>query len=242
MKYFLFNLKHSLASFFAYLTFPKECSLCGKIAYAMPLCVDCEKKLISEKITNRCKSCGKELFFEKDFCMKCRQKERFFENCESVYPIFSYVLQKKKLLYMWKVANHREMVFFFGKVCFPIFQERFKNIPIVPVPPRPNKIAEKGWDQIEDLVWILEKKYKLKICRLLERTTKIQQKKLGKEDRLSESKHSYVAKTVKNRKIPKEIVLLDDVITTGSTINSCKEVLLSLGVEKIHCVSLFIVP
>ena len=128
MKYFLFNLKHSLASFFAYLTFPKECSLCGKIAYAMPLCVNCEKKLISEKITNRCKSCGKELFFEKDFCIKCRQKERFFENCESVYPIFSYVLQKKKLLYMWKVANHREMVFFFGKVCFPIFQERFKNM------------------------------------------------------------------------------------------------------------------
>ena len=182
------------------------------------------------------------LFFEKDFCMKCRQRERVFDNCETVYPIFSYVLQKKKLLYMWKVANHRELVFFFGKLCNAVFQEKYKDIPIVPVPPRPNKIAEKGWDQIEDLVWILEKKYKLKIYRLLERTTKIQQKKLGKEDRLSESKHSYVAKSVENMKIPKEIVLLDDVITTGSTINSCKEVLLSLGVEKIHCVSLFIVP
>ena len=242
MKYYLFTTKHSLASFFSYLTFPKECGLCGKNAYAMPLCTACEKRLLSEKIQNRCKGCGKELFFEKDFCMKCRQRERVFDNCETVYPIFSYVLQKKKLLYMWKVANHRELVFFFGKLCNAVFQEKYKDIPIVPVPPRPNKIAEKGWDQIEDLVWILEKKYKLKIYRLLERTTKIQQKKLGKEDRLSESKHSYVAKSVENMKIPKEIILLDDVITTGSTINSCKEVLLSLGVEKIHCVSLFIVP
>lgn len=242
MKYYLFTIKHSLASFFSYLTFPKECGLCGKNTYAMPLCTACEKRLLSEKIQNRCKGCGKELFFEKDFCMKCRQRERIFDNCETVYPIFSYVLQKKKLLYMWKVANHRELVFFFGKLCNAVFQEKYKDIPIVPVPPRPNKIAEKGWDQIEDLVWILEKKYKLKIYRLLERTTKIQQKKLGKEDRLSESKHSYVAKSVENMKIPKEIVLLDDVITTGSTINSCKEVLLSLGVEKIHCVSLFIVP
>ena len=242
MKYYLFTIKHSLASFFSYLTFPKECGLCGKNAYAMPLCTACEKRLLLEKIQNRCKGCGKELFFEKDFCMKCRQRERVFDNCETVYPIFSYVLQKKKLLYMWKVANHRELVFFFGKLCNAVFQEKYKDIPIVPVPPRPNKIAEKGWDQIEDLVWILEKKYKLKIYRLLERTTKIQQKKLGKEDRLSESKHSYVAKSVENMKIPKEIVLLDDVITTGSTINSCKEVLLSLGVEKIHCVSLFIVP
>ena len=242
MKYYLFTIKHSLASLFSYLTFPKECGLCGKNAYAMPLCTACEKRLLSEKIQNRCKGCGKELFFEKDFCMKCRQRERVFDNCETVYPIFSYVLQKKKLLYMWKVANHRELVFFFGKLYNAVFQEKYKDIPIVPVPPRPNKIAEKGWDQIEDLVWILEKKYKLKIYRLLERTTKIQQKKLGKEDRLSESKHSYVAKSVANMKIPKEIVLLDDVITTGSTINSCKEVLLSLGVEKIHCVSLFIVP
>lgn len=242
MKYYLFTIKHSLASFFSYLTFPKDCGLCGKNAYAMPLCTACEKRLLSEKIQNRCKGCGKELFFEKDFCMKCRQRERIFDNCETVYPIFSYVLQKKKLLYMWKVANHRELVFFFGKLCNAVFQEKYKDIPIVPVPPRPNKIAEKGWDQIEDLVWILEKKYKLKIYRLLERITKIQQKKLGKEDRLSESKHSYVAKSVENMKIPKEIVLLDDVITTGSTINSCKEVLLSLGVEKIHCVSLFIVP
>lgn len=242
MKYYLFTIKHSLASFFSYLTFPKECGLCGKNAYAMPLCTACEKRLLSEKIQNRCKGCGKELFFEKDFCMKCRQRERIFDNCETVYPIFSYVLQKKKLLYMWKVANHRELVFFFGKLCNAVFQEKYKDIPIVPVPPRPNKIAEKGWDQIEDLVWILEKKYKLKIYRLLKRTTKIQQKKLGKEDRLSESKHSYVAKSVENMKIPKEIILLDDVITTGSTINSCKEVLLSLGVEKIHCVSLFIVP
>lgn len=242
MKYYLFTIKHSLTSFFSYLTFPKDCGLCGKNAYVMPLCTACEKRLLSEKIQNRCKGCGKELFFEKDFCMKCRQRERIFDNCETVYPIFSYVLQKKKLLYMWKVANHRELVFFFGKLCNAVFQEKYKDIPIVPVPPRPNKIAEKGWDQIEDLVWILEKKYKLKIYRLLERTTKIQQKKLGKEDRLSESKHSYVAKSVENMKIPKEIVLLDDVITTGSTINSCKEVLLSLGVEKIHCVSLFIVP
>ena len=122
MKYFLFNLKHSLASFFAYLTFPKECSLCGKIAYAMPLCVNCEKKLISEKITNRCKSCGKELFFEKDFCMKCRQKERFFENCESVYPIFSYVLQKKKLLYML------EMMLLLVELSIEIFLKKAKLI------------------------------------------------------------------------------------------------------------------
>ena len=178
-----------------------------------------------------------------------QSKKHWIQSIEirKIHKNSNFSKEENTVLFLWKIIQLLSIKFLCiglndDCVCFPIFQERFKNIPIVPVPPRPNKIAEKGWDQIEDLVWILEKKYKLKICRLLERTTKIQQKKLGKEDRLSESKHSYVAKTVKNRKIPKEIVLLDDVITTGSTINSCKEVLLSLGVEKIHCVSLFIVP
>ena len=36
MKYYLFTIKHSLASFFSYLTFPKECGLCGKNAGHQP--------------------------------------------------------------------------------------------------------------------------------------------------------------------------------------------------------------
>ena len=90
----------------------------------------------------------------------------FFEF-ESVFPVFTYVLQKKRLLYLWKVANNRFMVYFFAKILANILKEKYKDIPIVPVPPRPNKIKEKGWDQIDDLVSILEKKYKFSVIKLV---------------------------------------------------------------------------
>ena len=242
MKYFLFIFKHFWFTFFSYLCFPMECELCKKAAYFMPICPDCEKRLISEKIVNRCQSCGKELFFEKDLCIKCRNDDIRLQGFLSVYPRYSYVLQKKRLLYLWKVANNRSFLFFFAKAIFRVLQDKYQNIPVVPVPPRPNKIRDKGWDQIEDLVFILENKYKVKVLRILERITETQQKKLSKDERFSESKNSYLAKNPIPENLPEEVVLIDDVITTGATMNSCREILTSLGITKIHVVSLFIVP
>ena len=130
MKYFLFIFKHFWFTFFSYLCFPMECELCKKSAYFMPICPDCEKRLISEKIVNRCQSCGKELFFEKDLCIKCRNDDIRLQGFLSVYPRYSYVLQKKRLLYLWKVANNRSFVFFFAKAIFRVLQDKYQNIPV----------------------------------------------------------------------------------------------------------------
>ena len=249
MKYFLFCFKHFCLTFFSFLSFPETCNFCGKSSFGIPICSCCQKKLISTKIENRCKICGKELFFEKNFCTNCRTENSRFLGFESVYPVFSYVLQKKRLLFLWKIQNHRSMGFFFAKIISNIIIEKYPNIPIVPVPPRQKKILEKGWDQIEDLASILENKYNLSILRILERINETEQKKLSKDERLSKSKNSYMVKKsfleeIENKKIniPREVIILDDVITTGSTLCSCKDILCSLGIEKIHGLSLFIVP
>ena len=41
--------------------------------------------------------------------------------------------------------------------------------------------------------------------------------------------------------VPKTVVLLDDVITTGATVEQCGKILKSLGVEKVFALSIFIV-
>ena len=243
MNVFIFDFKHKLNSAFSFLSFPKKCEYCNNSCYSIPLCKKCQERLQKEISQKRCKRCGKELFFEINLCTKCRKEDSLFFEFESVFPVFTYVLQKKRLLYLWKVANNRFMVYFFAKILANILKEKYKDIPIIPVPPRPNKIKEKGWDQIDDLVSILEKKYKFSVIKLLARKSKNQQKKLSKEDRIIESQNSYEPKKdIKLEKIPKEVIWLDDVITTGSTILSCKKALNQFGIEKVHGVSLFMVP
>lgn len=243
MNVFLFDFKYKLNSVISYLSFPMKCEYCKKTCYSIPICKRCQEILQKQLPLKRCKKCGKELFFEMDFCTKCRKEDSPFLDFETVYPVFTYVLQKKRLLYLWKVANNRFMVYFFAKILATVLKKEYKDIPIVPVPPRPNKIKEKGWDQIDDLVSILEKKYKICVKKLLIRKSKNQQKKLSKEYRLIESQNSYEPKKdIKPEEIPKEVILLDDVITTGATLTSCKKVLNQLGIEKVYGVSLFMVP
>ena len=153
------------------------------------------------------------------------------------------------------MQNLRMLSPFFAKMIFEALckidgsSEVSKEV-IIPVPPRKGKIAEKGWDQIEDLCLFLNKRYGCKICRLLKRNSSVQQKKLKREERLSLIHSAYELKSSASLKkilkpyggkIPKKVWLLDDVCTTGSTIESCAHALKEAGVECVKVITLFIV-
>ena len=86
----------------------------------------------------------------------------------------------------------------------------------------------------------LEKRYGLRVMRLLERNTSGQQKKLSRSQRLESIKTAYSLKPFTGL-LPQEVTLVDDVCTTGSTLESCAEILKSAGIEKVHAVTLFTV-
>ncbi len=121
---------------------------------------------------------------------------------------------------------------------------------IVPVPPRKGKIRKNGWDQINDLCLFLEKLYGYKVLKLLDRHSLKQQKKLNREERLETIKSAYslvpqkkLSKELKKTggNLPAEVCLLDDVCTTGATIEACAKILKEVGIEKVNVITLFIV-
>ncbi len=106
----------------------------------------------------------------------------------------------------------------------------------VPVPPRPGKIKETGWDQVEYLVkQILSLSKETKVCRCLKRSKSKVQKKLDRKERLENMKGRIYLKTAP----PKIALIIDDVITTGSTLEVCSEVLKEGGTEKVYGLCLF---
>ena len=86
---------------------------------------------------------------------------------------------------------------------------------------------------------ILKRKYKLPVKKLLIRKGKKAQKTLSRENRAENLRKSIgIEKNIKN--IPASVVLLDDVFTTGTTINECAGILKSAGVEKIYSLTIAI--
>ncbi len=231
----------------------EECVCCSRLSGAIPLCKTCKQNLFLEsKIdTKRCSVCGKVLISEINICYNCRFVP-VLTNIEKSFPMFSYRLWKKNLLFAWKSENKRVLSPLFAEFVYNHFISVVKslgldnNIPIVPIPPRPNKIKNKGWDQIDELCYYLKKMYGLKVLPILRRLTKIQQKKLDRKQRLNQIIKSYTLKN-KNilkkylKNIPEQVFLIDDVITTGSTINSCAALLKGIGIKKVYDISIFIV-
>ena len=100
------------------------------------------------------------------------------------------------------------------------------------------KIKKMGWDQVEEIASILENIYNIKVQRLLQRNSTKQQKKLHRQERLSTIGTSYSLKQ-EVYDVPQKVVVLDDIITTGATLESCAKVLKEAGVKEVYGISLY---
>ncbi len=198
-----------------------------------------------------CQACGKRLLSEKGFCTSCRN-ERVIQSLDWVRSILPYRLWTKNLMFAWKMMESRDISFILAKAAYLAMEKLYgKELPaLVPVPPRPGKIHHKGWDQIQDLAFLLHHVYGIRVLNLLSRTQKIQQKKLDRIARLQQDEDRYVLSGKGRRLVEcmgkswmevQEILLLDDVITTGGTLESCARVLKNAGFAKICALTLFIV-
>ena len=89
--------------------------------------------------------------------------------------------------------------------------------------------------------------YSHKIMPLLVRNSVQQQKKLGRLKRFESIKSAYSCAPDKtldkilNKGIPEEVILLDDVMTTGATVEKCAALLQEIGIDKVHVLTLFTV-
>lgn len=231
----------------------ENCLVCGGFSACVPVCSKCAASYFDVRKSlsaRRCKKCGKVLISEDELCMECRQ-ETVFVHTDEVIPLFGYRLWNKEVLFKWKIMGVRSFSPFFALCIHKALIE--KNIGyIVPVPPRKGKIQKKGWDQIEEICSFLEYRYRHKVLRILQRneTSEAQreQKKLDRTQRLENIGKAYSLlpeeKLIKQLKetggvMPESLCIIDDILTTGSTVESCALVLKEGGVKKVDVMALF---
>lgn len=255
MRNLFFETKNALRQlcvlFYTFISGGEKCAVCGSLVFTNSICKNCRTQFFSvQNVLNipRCSCCGRTLFSSYEKCTVCREREVLFST-DKVIPLFSYRLWNKELMFRWKTLDERIFSPFFAKYMNSVLKAIDEKI-LVPVPPRQGKIKEKGWDQIEELCSFLQKRYGYKVLRVLERKTKIQQKKLSRTQRLETIKNSYslcpeavLKKVLKHSggRLPEKVCLIDDVCTTGSTLESCAEILKKAGVKTVDAVTLFTV-
>ena len=105
---------------------------------------------------------------------------------------------------------------------------------VVPVPLHPRRQYERGFNQAEDLARQLGPPVVSLLARISNTRSQIE---LPKDQRQQNVKDAFGFRPAAIGAIPTVAVLIDDVATTGATLESCARVLKSAGVKEVRALT-----
>ncbi len=227
--------------------YPVRCPVCENIVTpkGKKICSPCEKKL--QLITEpRCKKCSKPIDQDqREYCSDCERKNYHFEHG---YSVWIYNSTMKKSIANFKYSYKREYAKYYIQEIIREYGRVIKKLApdaLVPVPIHESKYRERGYNQAEILAKGIGKELDIPVLpHLLIRNKKtLPQKQLSDKERLRNLQKAFVynEKFANNySKSIKRVLLVDDIYTTGSTIEACANILRHNGIEHIHFITLCI--
>jgi ComF family protein len=192
---------------------------------------------------------------EAPFCSRCSRPfeglvEGDFEcpNCEDLSPAYDCVVSKYQAKGILRDMIHR---FKYGRQYYlrrllanclleAMDDARMASLPadcIVPVPLHPTRLRERGFNQADALAEIVSKRVKIPIERCIERHRYTQtQTQFDRAERMRNLRNTFAMR--KNSDVrDKHALLVDDILTTGSTLHECALVLRAAGARSVRAIT-----
>jgi ComF family protein len=231
-----FKLKR-IKDFILDLIFPKECLGCKK--ENTYLCFACREKIeLNKKF--KCALCHHQTSKGR-ICPACCTESSLLAlwlaadyNNELLQNLihnlkYSYVEELSEVLadLMIKYLEQHNILIDFGL--------NKDNTVIVPVPLHRKRYLSRGFNQSDLLAQKIANYYKLsKFDLLLRKRNTLSQINLNRNARQANVKDAFILNNYRNLDNTKKIILIDDVVTTGSTLNECAKVLSQNGFKEIY--------
>jgi len=211
------------------LIFPQKikCVVCNKDLKKnskYEVCDECLQKLEFIPANHCCIRCGAKLKAEEKFCYNCQRDERFFDQARSS---FVYDGDIKNLVHKLKFENKQYIARAFATFLAETLKETdWEFDKIIPVPISEGKLKSRGYNQAkllaDELANILKREVNSEALQKVKETS--DQVGLSYLERKKNLKGSFKVAdryAVRNN----NILLIDDVMTTGATASACAEVL-----------------
>ncbi|MBE6571032.1 MAG: hypothetical protein E7656_02145 [Ruminococcaceae bacterium] len=225
-----------LFRFFGRLFFPEICCICGEVKVPV---------LDKGKISF---NSGKNII-ESPFCEDCtkRMEESFYKahpdlrktGSPSVY-LFGFSDETvQRSIYHLKTHNCAACRRFFAKLCGEVMKDMLLEMNgevfLTNIPRSVSLFDKYGFDQSEEVLrTFVRLDSSFSYCKLIERDKryKAPQRMLNAQERLINARRSL--KLVDNAEVPKNIIVLDDMITTGATATTARDLLINRGATDVR--------
>lgn len=188
----------------------------------------------------RCKKCGKPIRQkEAEFCYDCEREDLCYEQGRSLWL---HKMPVSSSIYAFKYKNRRVYGEVYGREMAKTFRKiiRLWEIDvIVPVPLHRKKQKKRGYNQAEILAKEIGFRVGIPVDTTLVKRKKntVPQKEFTRKERKKNLKNAF---EVTGKVEGKRVLIIDDIYTTGSTIDSISILLKKAGVEKTYFLTISI--
>ena len=228
------------------LLFPIRCPVCDKpVPYhriKAGICTDCYKNLpvIGEHV---CYKCGRQLTDErKEWCEDC-VKRRQGHYYERGMVLCSYDDVMRESIYRLKYGQRKEYADIYGRLMARRFGDALQKLSvnsIVPVPLHPKRKRERGYNQAALLAETIGKACGIPVyADYISRVRNTPPLKSMTPDQ----RQNNLKKAFKIRRNDVKLgvtIVIDDIYTTGSTIDAVAEALMEAGALRVYFMTLAI--
>ena len=229
--------------------YPPRCPLCGEILAPNEGRVHrkCYEKMIWMR-EPRCKRCGKPLTSfageVQELCLDCsRTRHRHGKSFDQGRALWLYAGNVQKSVLDYKYKGMKSYTDFYAeeavRVCGEWIRKKDPQM-LIPVPLHPRKKRIRGFNQAELLAKAIGCRMNLLVkCDILlrKRWTEPQKAVSG------QARRHNLSKSMEIRHLPsnlRRVMLIDDIYTTGSTMEACAGILKQNGVEEVCFLTLCI--
>lgn len=220
---------------------PPRCPICHNMTEEPhTLCPSCYAKL--NFITQPCcEICGRPFEYaglNKLICGKCMKKKPKFSMARSV---LEYTAFSKKLILAFKHGDHLELTPLFAKFMLQADKKIFEEVDlIVPVPLHWTRLFLRKYNQATLLGRAIGRKRRIPFSEVILKRTRATSSQ-GHKHRQEREKNVKNAFCVTNPKkvCGKTILVIDDVMTTGATLNECAKTLLKAGAKSVKVLTIY---
>ncbi|UWG97167.1 ComF family protein [Dehalobacter sp. DCM] len=214
----------------------EECVLCGNRSEDV-VCADCRERYLLTK-SPRCIACGKIIPIQKQVCRDC-ESGNGPQGLRKVTALGHYHGALKDYIHRIKFKSQPyHLLALADDLVSWVINVLPPPDALVPIPMHPARLAQRGYNQAEVLASILSRRLGIDIKDMLLRNREtLSQTALGRRERLKNLQGAFTLKPNFGKHIH-TVWLVDDVVTTGATLEECSKALKTGGIDNIYAVCL----
>lgn len=212
----------------------QDCLLCMEPA-DFCVCQDCE--IAFSNTPNRCQSCAHSIANNLDFCGACLSHSPVFNRAYTLYDYQGLIAQ---LIQSFKYDKQLCIGRYFAHKLHDVYQSLKRYDAIIPMPLNTKRIKERGFNQVLELLSVIKKQHNCMIDTHSVKRIKATQSlvNLNFKQRQQELKGAFQANPITYQ----HILLVDDVMTTGASLNELARTLIKAGAKSCDVLTLARTP